>query len=87
MAPCLFSLLLSWVRRNPALIRLTGKHPFNCEAPFPNLVDSGPLTPTDHFFVRNHGYVPRLDWDSWQVGATGQKPVAGIVVSSWDSSQ
>lgn len=26
-----------WVKRNPELVRLTGKHPFNAEAPIPSL--------------------------------------------------
>ena len=29
-----------WVHRNPELIRLTGKHPFNCEAPLTELFQS-----------------------------------------------
>lgn len=29
-----------WVHRNPQLIRLTGKHPFNCEAPLTALFNS-----------------------------------------------
>ena len=29
----------NWVKRHPNLIRLTGKHPFNVEAPLPELFD------------------------------------------------
>eukprot|EP00181_Compsopogon_caeruleus_P002754 CAMPEP_0184683712 /NCGR_PEP_ID=MMETSP0312-20130426/12291_1 /TAXON_ID=31354 /ORGANISM="Compsopogon coeruleus, Strain SAG 36.94" /LENGTH=64 /DNA_ID=CAMNT_0027136249 /DNA_START=101 /DNA_END=292 /DNA_ORIENTATION=+ len=28
-----------WVPRHPDLIRLTGKHPFNCEPPLTSLVE------------------------------------------------
>lgn len=57
------------VPRDPRLIRLTGVHPFNVEAPLSVLFDSGFLTPTELFYVRNHGPVPEvldeavLDWD------------------------
>jgi len=29
------------VKRDPRLIRLTGNHPFNCEAPFTTLFEAG----------------------------------------------
>lgn len=35
-----------WVPRHPRLIRLTGRHPFNCEPPLPDLVSRGFITPT-----------------------------------------
>ncbi|KAK3940674.1 hypothetical protein QBC46DRAFT_341343 [Diplogelasinospora grovesii] len=56
------------VERDPRLIRLTGIHPFNVEAPLSDLYDEGFLTTKDLFYVRNHGPVPRvedfevLDW-------------------------
>ncbi|RPA71696.1 nitrate reductase [Ascobolus immersus RN42] len=56
------------VVRDPRLIRLTGVHPFNTEAPLSALYDSGFLTPQELFYVRNHGPVPKvedsesLDW-------------------------
>ncbi|RPB02193.1 nitrate reductase [Choiromyces venosus 120613-1] len=56
------------VPRDPRLIRLTGVHPFNVEAPLSALFDSGFLTPPELFYVRNHGAVPEvqdyemLDW-------------------------
>ena len=61
----------SWVPRHPDLIRLTGKHPFNCEIPFSTLIDYGPITPAPIHFVRNHGHVPRIEWDTWRVEVTG----------------
>lgn len=57
------------VERDPRLIRLTGIHPFNVEAPLSDLYDEGFLTTKDLHYVRNHGPVPRvedakiLDWE------------------------
>lgn len=46
------------VPRDPRLIRLTGAHPFNAEAPLTALLREGFLTSPELFFVRNHGPVP-----------------------------
>ena len=46
------------VPRDPRLIRLTGVHPFNVEAPLSALFDEGFLTSPELFYVRNHGAVP-----------------------------
>jgi nitrate reductase (NAD(P)H) len=57
------------VARDPRLIRLTGVHPFNCEAPLTDLYNEGFLTSPELFYVRNHGAVPDvqdaecLDWE------------------------
>jgi hypothetical protein len=57
------------VPRDPRLIRLTGVHPFNVEAPLTDLFNEGFLTSPDLFYVRNHGPVPEvqdsecLDWE------------------------
>ncbi|KAK9418452.1 putative Nitrate reductase [Seiridium unicorne] len=59
----------SHVERDPRLIRLTGVHPFNVEAPLSDLFDEGFLTSKDLHYVRNHGAVPRvedseiMDWE------------------------
>jgi nitrate reductase (NAD(P)H) len=59
----------SWLPRDPRLIRLTGVHPFNVEAPLSELYDQGFLTSPELFFVRNHGAVPQVkdeevpDWE------------------------
>lgn len=56
------------VARDPRLIRLTGVHPFNVEAPLTELFNEGFLTSPELFYVRNHGAVPEvkdhdtLDW-------------------------
>ena len=69
-----------WVRRHPNLVRLTGRHPFNCEPPLEDLKNGGWLTPAPLHYVRNHGAVPvqyrtpdeRQDvWDSWRVKVNG----------------
>lgn len=57
------------VPRDPRLIRLTGTHPFNVEAPLQALFNEGFLTSPELFYVRNHGAVPQvhdqdlLDWE------------------------
>ncbi|KAK0629757.1 hypothetical protein B0T17DRAFT_506282 [Bombardia bombarda] len=51
----------SHVERDPRLIRLTGIHPFNVEAPLSDLYNEGFLTTKDLHYVRNHGPVPRVD--------------------------
>ncbi|KAL7628960.1 hypothetical protein AAE478_000478 [Parahypoxylon ruwenzoriense] len=49
------------VVRDPRLIRLTGVHPFNVEAPLSQLFDEGFLTTKDLHYVRNHGAVPSIE--------------------------
>ncbi|KAF5373120.1 hypothetical protein D9758_001489 [Tetrapyrgos nigripes] len=64
----------SWVKRNAELIRLTGKHPFNCEAPLTSLYNAGFLTPAHLHFVRNHGAVPHVlkdVADNWKIRIHG----------------
>ncbi|XP_047341866.1 nitrate reductase [NADH]-like [Impatiens glandulifera] len=61
----------NWIKRNPCMIRLTGKHPFNCEAPLNRLMHHGFITPVPLHYVRNHGSVPKLSWDDWTVEVTG----------------
>lgn len=57
------------VPRDPRLIRLTGVHPFNVEAPLTELFNEGFLTSPELFYVRNHGAVPDVkdeeipDWE------------------------
>ncbi|KAK9765308.1 Nitrate reductase [NADH] 1 [Basidiobolus ranarum] len=61
----------NWIKRNPGLIRLTGKHPLNAEPSPSRLYDEGYLTPNSLFYVRNHGLVPKLDWDTHTLEITG----------------
>ncbi|GAA5999899.1 hypothetical protein JCM10207_005962 [Rhodosporidiobolus poonsookiae] len=63
-----------WFPRDPALVRLTGKWPFNTEAPLPDLWNAGFLTPTRLFYVRNHGSVPQVTREeagNWSVEISG----------------
>ncbi|KAK4181894.1 hypothetical protein QBC36DRAFT_316816 [Triangularia setosa] len=64
----------SFVPRDPALIRLTGVHPFNVEAPLTPLFDQGFLTTLNLHYVRNHGPVPQVhdaDALSWSFTIKG----------------
>ncbi|GBC10494.1 hypothetical protein RclHR1_09680004 [Rhizophagus clarus] len=64
----------NWVPRHPELIRLTGKHPFNSEAPLPLLMEQGFTTPASLHYVRNHGAVPKLSWDTHRLIVDGLVP-------------
>ncbi|MCJ1319134.1 hypothetical protein MMC15_004467 [Xylographa vitiligo] len=62
------------VPRDPRLIRLTGVHPFNVEAPLTTLFNEGFLTPPELFYVRNHGPVPQVyekDVPDWEFSVEG----------------
>lgn len=61
----------AWVQRHPSMIRLTGRHPFNSEAPLPELLSHGFISPQNLHIVRNHGAVPRLEWDTHRVEVKG----------------
>ncbi|PSR99979.1 Nitrate reductase [Actinidia chinensis var. chinensis] len=61
----------NWVTRNPSMIRLTGKHPFNSEPPLTRLMHHGFITPVPLHYVRNHGPVPKATWETWTVEVTG----------------
>lgn len=67
-----------WVPRDPGLIRLTGKHPFNAEPPSDKMLGAGFITPPGLHFVRSHGRVPKLEWEthSFKVqGLVGQERI------------
>lgn len=62
------------VPRDPRLIRLTGTHPFNVEAPLSALFNEGFLTSPELFYVRNHGAVPQVRDDDimdWELSVEG----------------
>ncbi|OJJ35212.1 hypothetical protein ASPWEDRAFT_500372 [Aspergillus wentii DTO 134E9] len=72
------------VPRDPRLIRLTGVHPFNVEAPLTALYNEGTrkgfLTSPELFYVRNHGPVPQVhdaDIPNWEISIEGlvEKPI------------
>lgn len=54
----------NWIPRSPALIRLAGKSPLNAEPPMSELFGAGMITPTRLHYVRSHGQVPRLTWET-----------------------
>lgn len=49
-----------WIARDSRMVRLTGKHPCNVEAPLSALFNAGFLTPQNLFYVRSHGYTPHI---------------------------
>jgi nitrate reductase (NAD(P)H) len=64
----------AWLPRDPRLIRLTGAHPFNSEAPLTDMYDEGWLTSPELFYVRNHGPVPQVrdqDIPDWEFTVEG----------------
>ncbi|KAI7885045.1 molybdopterin binding oxidoreductase [Lichtheimia hyalospora FSU 10163] len=61
----------AFVPRDSSMIRLTGKHPFNAEAPLKSLEKAGYVTPNHLHFVRNHGPVPQLIWEEHRIDIIG----------------
>lgn len=59
----------AWIPRDPRLIRLTGNHPFNAEPPLCSILETP--TPSNLHYVRNHGSVPKLDWNTHRISVTG----------------
>lgn len=61
-----------WVveKRSKLLISLTGPYPFNAEPPT-DLLMNAIITPAPLHYVRNHGAVPKLSWESHTVEITG----------------
>ncbi|GIL55781.1 hypothetical protein Vafri_11308 [Volvox africanus] len=61
----------SWVRRDSRILRLTGRHPLNCEPPMDVLMEYGFITPPAVHFVRNHGAAPRIPWAEHRIEING----------------
>jgi nitrate reductase (NAD(P)H) len=53
------------------MVRLTGRHPFNVEAPLPKLFEQGFITPAALHYVRNHGAVPKISWEEHRLSVGG----------------
>ena len=49
----------AWIARDPKMIRLTGRHPFNSEPP-PSDLMANYITPPELHYVRNHAKVPQV---------------------------
>jgi nitrate reductase (NAD(P)H) len=60
-----------WIPRHPKLVRLTGRHPLNGEPMLHDLFDAGMITPNALHYVRNHGTVPKLQWETHKVSVEG----------------
>ena len=48
-----------WVPREPSMVRLTGRHPFNAE-PTVAVLGKEYITRPEVHYVRNHGAVPKV---------------------------
>lgn len=72
----------NWIPRSPHLIRLTGKHPLNGEPDLQALYKAGLITPNQLHYVRNHGPVPHLLWETHTVDVEN-----GALVLSMDDLQ
>lgn len=57
----------NWIPRSTHLIRLTGKHPLNGEPELEALFDAGLITPNELHYVRNHGHVPHILWETHKI--------------------
>jgi nitrate reductase (NAD(P)H) len=54
----------NWIARSQDLIRNAGKLPMNAEPKLDKLFGAGLVTPNALHYVRNHGAVPHLLWDT-----------------------
>jgi hypothetical protein len=63
-----------WIHRHPDLVRLTGRHPFNCEPPLRKLVDKGYITPHNLHYVRSHGAPPKAKFAEHRIHIGGSVP-------------
>ncbi|PWN37679.1 nitrate reductase [Meira miltonrushii] len=66
----------AWIARDERMVRLTGKHPYNVEAPLTDLWKAGFLTPQSLFYVRSHGATPQV---SQQEGKEWAVRIHGLV--------
>jgi nitrate reductase (NAD(P)H) len=57
----------NWIPRSSDLKRLTGKHPLNAEPDLTTLFNAGLITPNRLHYVRNHGPVPHLLWETYTI--------------------
>ena len=68
----------NWIPRSSHLIRLTGKHPLNGEPELAALWEAGLITPNHLHYVRNHGHVPHLLWESHKIDIDNGKLVLSM---------
>lgn len=64
-----------WIPRDGRMVRLTGRHPFNSEPILKELTKHNPenpfLLPANLHIIRNHGTVPKLEWDTHTLSIEG----------------
>lgn len=68
----------NWIPRSTHLIRLTGKHPLNGEPELETLFEAGLITPNELHYVRNHGHVPHLLWETYGIDIGNGKLVLSM---------
>lgn len=69
----------NWIPRSGNLIRNTGKHPLNAESRLSDLaVNTALITPNEKHYVRNHGAVPRLYWETHKLDIEDGKLVLSM---------
>lgn len=68
----------NWIPRSSDLIRLTGKHPLNGEPELATLYGAGLITPNLLHYVRNHGPVPHLLWETHTVDVENGKLILSM---------
>jgi len=69
-----------WIKRHKDLIRLTGRHPFNCEAPLSTLFNKGFITPSSLHYVRTHGATPSIKWQAHKLYIGGNACAKPFVI-------
>ncbi|KAI0358058.1 hypothetical protein OH77DRAFT_1502602 [Trametes cingulata] len=77
----------SWIPRSSELLRLTGKHPFNAEADLTSLFDAGMVTPTKLHYVRSHGSVPQLTWETHTLSVYADPPELIAKPKEWSMDE
>ncbi|KAK5678373.1 hypothetical protein LTS12_029414, partial [Elasticomyces elasticus] len=68
----------NWIPRSSHLIRITGKHPLNGEPELTTLYETGLITPNLLHYVRNHGPVPHLLWETHKIDVENGKLVLSM---------
>lgn len=77
----------NWIPRPRHLIRLTGKYPLNGEPELTAVYEAGLITPNLLHYVRNHGAVPHLLWETHTVDVQNGKLILSMddLENSFDS--
>lgn len=68
----------NWIPRSADLIRLTGKHPLNAEPDLTKVFNAGLITPNRLHYVRNHGPVPHLLWETHTIDIENGKMILSM---------